>query len=122
MAIGGTVVTGLYDKHLTGGIGPANTELRVSLDERWNANADWASETGIEYALWPLGASETLDNLGAPSLQGTNETTDANGLMVINTAGTFSIGQNVLVSVRKELAGPASETVYGFGEESITEV
>ena len=119
MAIGALVVPGLFNDHITTGLASPNSELRISLVERWNSNAAWASETDIEYAIW---AQDVLGSIGDPPLQGNAEITDASGELVVNTAGFFSVGDTVLVAIRKESAGPSSETVFALGEETITAV
>ena len=118
MAIGAVIARPLFSDFISGGLGPIQTELRVNLLERWNANNAWASETGIEYAIWP---ATTLDLLGAPTLQGDSEATDASGEIAIDTTGVFNVSDSVLISIRKANAGPLSETVYGLAEETITE-
>jgi len=120
MSIGALVVPGLFNDHITTGLAPADTELRITLLERWNANAPWASETSIEYAMWD--ASVQLGGIGDPPIQGNSEITDGTGEIAINTAGVFTIGQDVYVAIKKVAAGPSSEDVYGFGKETITEV
>lgn len=115
------IVQSLFNDFVANGLGAEDTELRVTLQERWNANAAWASETNIEYAIWP---QNDLGSIIAPTLKGTTESTDGSGEMVVNTATYFSSGATVLVAIRKQSSGPSSpaETVFALGEELITSV
>ena len=114
MSLRALVVKPLFNDFISGGLGSASTELRISLVERWNNNTAWASETSIEYAIW---AQNSLGNIGDAPIQGNAESTDGSGEIVIDTTGFFNSGDTVLVAIRKTGAGPGSATVYGLGEE-----
>ena len=120
MSIGALIAKPLFNDFIPKGIAAPDAELRVNLLERWNANTAWASEINIEYAVWAFPGIQ-LGGIGDPPIQGNAESTDGSGEIVINVAGTFNVGDNVLVAIRKPLAGPSSETVYALGEETITE-
>lgn len=119
MSIGAVIASPLFNDYISGGLAPADTEVRIAMLERWNANLPWESEANIEYALWP---QNDLGSIGAPFVKGFTESTDSGGVLVINVAGVFAIGATVLIAVRKEAAGPSAETVFALGEVQVTEV
>lgn len=117
MSTRAVVVRPLFNDFVSGGLGSQATELRIPVVERWNANAAWASESSVEYAIWAQGQ---LGGIGDPPIQGNSESTDGSGELVVDTTGVFAVGSTVLVMLRKENAGPSLETVFAVGEETIT--